>query len=75
MINIQLQFSSSEMQALTAAAMQNNQKLEDYMREVVLQRVQDEMDYRDAYVSVQNSNGKTISRNQIMHELRMDTEN
>ncbi|MCI1284357.1 MAG: DUF6290 family protein [Lacticaseibacillus songhuajiangensis] len=43
-----------------------------FMRNTILERLEDENDYKDAVESVKSSDGKVVTREEIMSELGME---
>ena len=48
------------------------QAITSYVKGVILEKVEDDQDYKDAIKAKEESNGETYSESSVMEELNMD---
>ena len=68
---ISLSFSNDQYAKIKQCAVNDGVAVAAYMRQAVLDRMQDEEDYRAAQANRQASAGETVSRAEIMNRLNM----
>ena len=48
------------------------QAITSYVKNIILEKVEDDQDYKDAIKAKEESNGETYSESSVMKELNMD---
>ncbi|GAW98533.1 type II toxin-antitoxin system RelB family antitoxin [Secundilactobacillus mixtipabuli] len=68
---ISLRFKNDQYDKIKAQANFNGVSITTYMRQAVLEHVENETDYQNAAVNLKASHGKTVSRAEVMARLGM----
>jgi hypothetical protein len=66
------QLNGPQYAATNTSAPFNNQSIRKIVREIVLERSENEEDYRDAVAAKKVSNGEVVSREEMLKELGLD---
>ncbi|WP_155286808.1 type II toxin-antitoxin system RelB family antitoxin [Lacticaseibacillus zhaodongensis] len=66
-----LRFKNDQYNKVKELAAFNGVSVTTYMRQAVIERMEDEEDYRDAQANLKASAGETVSRAEIMKRLGM----
>lgn len=66
-----LRFKNDQYNKIKAQADFNGVSVTAYIRQAVLEHVEDETDYQDAAANLKASHGKTVSRAEVMARLGM----
>jgi len=69
MVTVSLDFNRDEYQQLTELA--HYRDLSEFLKQIILDRVEDELDYQDAIRNLQESDGEVVSRNAILTRLNL----
>ncbi|AYM02327.1 type II toxin-antitoxin system RelB family antitoxin [Levilactobacillus yiduensis] len=64
-----LRFKDDQYQEVKALADFYGESVTTFMRRTILERLEDEADYRDAVSNLQTSHGETVSRQEVMQRL------
>lgn len=67
-----IRFKDDQYQAIKALADFYGESVATFMRQTILERLEDEADYRDAASNLEESHGETVSREEIMHRLGLE---
>jgi len=67
-----IRFKDDQYQAVKALADFYGESVKTFMRQTILERLEDEADYRDAASNLKESHGETVSREEIMHRLGLE---
>lgn len=67
-----LRFKNDQYDKVKRLAEFNGVSVTMYMRQAVLDRMEDEEDYKDAQANLAASHGETVSRSEILKRLGMD---
>jgi len=66
-----LRFKDDQYEAVKVLADFYGETVTTFMRRTILERLEDESDYQDAVKNLQASQGKTVSRQEVMNRLGM----
>ncbi|ETY75389.1 type II toxin-antitoxin system RelB family antitoxin [Lactiplantibacillus fabifermentans] len=66
-----LRFKDDQYEAIKKLAEFNGVTVPTFMRQTILERLEDEQDYHDALVNLRESHGETVSRSEIKRRLGM----
>lgn len=69
MVTVSLDFNRDEYQQLTELA--HYRDLSEFLKQIILDLVEDELDYQDAIRNLQESDGEVVSRNAILTRLSL----
>lgn len=69
MVTVSLDFNRDEYKQLTELA--HYRDLSEFLKQIILDRVEDELDYQDAIRNLQESDGEVVSRNAILTRLNL----
>lgn len=67
-----IRFDEKVMNMLRNEAQLEGTTVTNYMRQAILEKLQDSLDYRAAVENIIASNGETLSRKQVLKDLGMD---
>ena len=66
-----LRFKDEQYKEVKALAEFYGESVTTFMRQTILERLEDESDYRDAVDNLKESHGETVSRETIKHRLEL----
>lgn len=69
MIVTSLRFQDDQYQEIEVLADFYGESVTTFMKRIILERLEDEADYRDAVSNLQTSHGETVSRQEVMQRL------
>lgn len=72
--NTSIRFPQNQYEQIQKLASLYGETVTNFMRQTILERLEDEMDYRDAIANKKASNGEVVSREEIMKRLDMTNE-
>ena len=64
-----IRFDNSVLELIHKQAKLDGVTSTDFMRQAVLEKLEDSLDYQDAVKNIRNSGGKTISRDEVKRQL------
>lgn len=71
MPGISIRFNDRQYKEIKAMADFEGQTITSYMRNAILEKIEDEQDYKDAVRAKNESDGRTYSEKEVMKELKM----
>ncbi|QDR73662.1 hypothetical protein FOD75_11255 (plasmid) [Limosilactobacillus reuteri] len=67
--SVLISFDSDTFGLIQRQAQAKGQDISEFMRDAVLDRLEDRLDYADAKKMILESNGKTVSRKEMMRRI------
>lgn len=64
-----IRFDTSILDIIHKQAELDGQNPTQFMRDAILEKLEDSLDYQDAFENIKASNGETVSREEVMNDL------
>lgn len=64
-----IRFDTSILDIIHKQAELDGQNPTQFMRDAILEKLEDSLDYQDAIENIKASNGETVSREEVMNDL------
>lgn len=72
MKEVSIEFNNKQYKEIETMARFNRLTVATYVKNAVLERIEDDQDYKDAITAKEENNGETYSESSVMKELNMN---